>query len=179
MFATLILVMPARAQRLLDYNYAFQSRRQRAPLRRIVRHILSPTVSAVAIGVPGGTIVVDVRLPDNAAMVSGAVEQWHVFLLNKVSGLKLRAPVKWLRRIGNRVRVGVQVPAKLARDVYDLRLVTQGIDDTQANAVRIARRAVSKDTFRFAVVSDHQLWDPSFQTYGPANKFGSLSQIQR
>jgi hypothetical protein len=60
------------------------------------------------------------------------------------------------------VRLHVALPVSVGRDVYHLRVTgPDGVDDRQPRAVRVYGRLGR--SFRFVVMGDHQLWDPSWK----------------
>ena len=166
---------------LSDENYAHQSTLQRDPIRRHVRQILAPTLTFPALGQPGGEVQVLVRLrggPQLSGLRLDDPAAWVVGLRSASGGTwpcgvqrvrrdehdpMLRAPLRTpgrRPRSARRVKLSVSIPGNLARDVYDLVVVGPGIDDSQPNAVRLLGDS-DAHRFRFAVVTDPQLWDPT------------------
>jgi hypothetical protein len=170
-----LLGAPASAQKqgeLWRPDYAFIASKHRDSVERRVRQILAPTLTFPALSRAGGklTILVKVRKGPHMARLGGdKVSGWSV----ELRPAKSQAPARWSCTVTqiHDVAVGVELtvvtPVDLARDVYDVTVVGPGVDDSQPNAVRIYGEK-RPERFRLAVITDHQLWDPTFKLKGRA-----------
>ena len=158
----------ARAQTLFDTQYAHRPTKQRDVVVRRIQRLLAPTIIYPALVTSGGELSVLVRAsrgPDGKLRASQGTARWEVFVLRRGQKPARRCRVLRVTPAGKNLRLTATVPVTLARDVYDLRVMGPGVDETQPNAVRLLGPRQS-DTFRFAMVADHQLWDPSYRLSG-------------
>lgn len=162
--------LPAAARPVgpFDTAYPYGALKQKVAIRSHVKKIVWPTLISPSLVRFGGRFEVLLRPTlgaDGRPMLpEGAAAAWHVWLT--APGLKPQVcRLLGAQPEGRFLRLRVQLSAALARDVYDLRIVAPGIDDTQPNAVRILA-ADEPSRFRFVVMTDHQLWDPSFSLQG-------------
>jgi 3',5'-cyclic AMP phosphodiesterase CpdA len=163
-FAALAAVAVPAAGQPLDPEYPERATAQRERIERRVQRLVWPALTAPALARQGGRFEL-LLLWTRADQP--APERWLV-TLGASMGEARRCRVRAVRR--SRVGAGllelqVEVPAELARDVYHLRVVGPGIDDVQPNAVRIFG-VDWPATYRFAVLADHQIWDPSYRLGG-------------
>lgn len=169
--AALSVSSEALARRLRDPGYARRTSKQKAVVERHVHRVVSPTLTFPALVEPGARFEMLVRVsraPTGELTLPRDEHAWRIYLVAR-SGEHRRAYRGQLRawkRRGGLLRLKVEVPADLARDVYDVRLMAPGIDELQPNAVRVLGRSERSKRFRFAVLSDHQLWDPSHRFNG-------------
>jgi len=169
----------ASAQTLMDRDYPFRSTGQRDTVQRHIAHVLRPTLTFPALGRPSGRLSVLVKPTEqpektpSATAPSGARTRWQLFLSRRGVGPARSLAVRSARREGGVVQLEAVIPAGLARDVYDLRVMGLGINENQPNAVRIVGREKPR-RFRFAVLTDHQLWDPSYRITGRAINAGQF-----
>lgn len=156
---------------LWDPGYAHRPTRQRDWVRRRVDQILAPTITFPALVGVGGRFQVTVRIRRGGLQIerlkADRPEVWAVDLLPTRRRDRRGWPCRVLssKPHPGRVVLTVEVPLQLARDVYDLSVVGPGVDDSQLSAVRI-HGSTEPDRFRFAVITDHQLWDPSARIQG-------------
>lgn len=158
----------APAQTLYDPDYAFRPTKQRDVVVRKIRRLLAPTITFPALVRSGGVVPVLVRAargPDGKLRPGGSSAGWEVYLLRQGQKPARRCVVQRVQPQGTNLRLEVSVPVDLARDVYDLRVMGPGVDETQQNAVRVLGHK-TRDAFRIAMVADHQLWDPSYRLSG-------------
>jgi hypothetical protein len=175
----LMLVTAVARGGVQDPDYAFRPTQQRDWARRRVRQILGPTVTYPALVRLGGKLEIRLRIRRSSRLRRLGVERpdrWAVDL--RPAGGNALNPCRVLEVRGLDVPRGglvlvVAVPVHLARDVYDLDVVGPGIDDSQPNAVRIYGET-EPERFRFAVITDHQLWDPSHRVSSRAINTGSF-----
>ncbi len=166
-----LLAAPSPARALpLDPAYAETPTTQSDPVRRRIGALVWPTLAAPALARQGGRLTLIVRGARGPAGEALAVPRraaWKVHLLRQGRPPARACLVRTVRPTGRGgfLELQVEVPAELARDVYQVRVMGPGIDDGQPNAVRIFGDREPAD-FRFAVVTDHQLWDPSYRVSG-------------
>jgi hypothetical protein len=159
---------PSRADAdatLFQPEYPFAPTKQREEARRRIRGVLHPTLGFSALARQGGRLVVLVHAPrgfDGALLPPSAPKDWSLHLLRRGELPAQKLTVRAVRLAGKLLELEAAVPAHLARDVYDLRVVGPGVDESQPNSVRLFG-ASEPERFRFAVLSDHQLWDPSYK----------------
>ncbi len=173
------LTMPNRvqAQTLYDRHYPFRSSGQRDTVARYIAHILAPTLTCPALVQAGGRLGVLIKpteqpvTPGKLTTKKGFKQTWQAFLQR--SGVGSVMPLKVVSALpeGADIRLELKLPLRLARDVYDLRVMGLGINEIQPNAVRVHGQK-EPERFRFAVVNDHQLWDPSWRLTGRAISAG-------
>ncbi|MCK5797042.1 MAG: metallophosphoesterase, partial [Deltaproteobacteria bacterium] len=170
----------------VDLAYARRPVSQKTAIVSHVDRLVWPTLISPALVRSGGRLRVIVRLtkgPDGKDILPKKVLEgdghgaegtaWGLYLLPAPGRPPARCPVMSWRRVGRGyLRIEARVPVSLARDVYELRLVAPGIDESQPNAVRVygGREA---NRFRFVVMTDHQLWDPSYALFGRALNSGA------
>jgi len=168
----LILVLcsapgPARAQDVMDPRYAHRPTTQRDQAARHITSLIAPTLTCPALVRPGREFLASVRPPSAPAETGKAATSpvWRAYLRRRGQGPVIPLRVARVKRGGGQLKLTLTVPVLLARDVYDLRVMGLGVDETQPNAVRVLGSG-KPDSFRFAVVTDHQLWDPSYRLTG-------------
>jgi len=151
---------PARSQvRLPDPSYYRRPHaKQKSQVTPTIRLLAHPTTGAPAMVTAGGTLEVWIG-EAIAPPATGVV----VNLTTTVSTRTLthRLPVVKLdRRPGERLTVVTcRVPATLPRETFDVTVRLSGRTATQRRAVRVRHR--SGGPLRIALLTDHQLWDPS------------------
>ena len=147
---------------LPDPSYAHTTPPQPDPIFARIRSVVYPTMGLPALLPYGGEF--DVFVHTESAEVDPG--RWRVGLLLRPTGTAARfhltvvAVARDHKRALTKLRV--RVPARAPRDSYDLEVVGPSVRDTQPNAVRI--HGAPRKQFRFVVVADHQLWDPSWKT---------------
>jgi len=146
--------------------YASQKER---PVRRIDR-ILYPTIGFPVLVGCGGRFQVWIR--DRLTDRSRAVDRtaWHLVLAtNERGGQRYRLTVLSVQRVhGNLYQISVRMPADTADDAFHLELTDpQGRHDRQNRSVRVLCPIARH--FRFVIMADHQLWDPSWK-FKPGQK---------
>ncbi|MCB9556758.1 MAG: metallophosphoesterase [Deltaproteobacteria bacterium] len=154
------------AQRVFDRRYPKWPAPGRQAIASNVDRLLSPTLGFPELVQSGAVFEAHVELaraPDGRPIVPD-VGDWLVYLVS-AEGTAYRCTVEQVRAEGRFAVAKVRVALDLARDVYDLRVVTRGIDEYQPLAVRVLGRQRGQ-RFRLAVLSDHQLWDPSYRLSG-------------
>jgi hypothetical protein len=172
----------------VDLLYPERPVKQKRAIERKVRRLVWPTLISPALVRWGGRFDLLVKVakgPDGKPILpvvapsgvsvrasskvkaGGLDPSWKVYLLAKGAAPKRCPLVAWTREGTEHLRLTVQARRALARDVYSLRIVAPGIDDSQPNAVRV-HGASEPERFRFVVMTDHQLWDPSFALKGRA-----------
>jgi len=168
----LVLVLPqsaAAGPTLWDPDYAYRPARQRDSIRRRVRQILAPTMTFPALVGQGGRfqIVLKVRRGlQRSRLGADRTASWVVELRPARSRSSIvLCEVAGSRIHGDRLELAVKSPILLARDVYDIAVMGPGVDDSQPNAVRILGDT-EPAPLRFAVITDHQLWDPTAKIGG-------------
>jgi MYXO-CTERM domain-containing protein len=148
---------------LPDPLYAHDTPPQPEAIFPRIRNIVYPTMGLPALVPYGGELEVVVH----TASPEGDPAKWRVELLLRPTGTAARfvLPVVALTRDRGRplTRLRVRVPARAPRDSYDLQVSGPLVRDTQPNAVRVYGEA--KRQFRLAVITDHQLWDPSWKVH--------------
>ena len=176
LFLTPVPVSVAYGQVIMDPGYAHRPTRQRDQAARHINNLLAPTLTCPALVRSGGELTVRLRPPASVGKLSPASSprtkkgeaeptRWRAYLRRQGRGPVL--PLRVLRCSGGGRELVLEVPLFLARDVYDLRVMGLGVDETQPNAVRVlGEKPRPRDRFRFAVVTDHQLWDPSYRLTG-------------
>ena len=167
--ALLILLWPGTAlgQILRNPQYAFRPTTQRDQVVRRIKRLVQPTITCPALVPYGGRFTIRVKAvrgPDDKLLKSG-LGSWRVYLLRQGKRPATRCRVVQVALKGGNLELLTELPASLARDVYTLRVMGTGVDESQANAVRVYG-ASQPESFRFAVISDHQLWDPSYKVSG-------------
>ena len=162
--AALCLAPPARADSLSslpDPLYAHSTPPQPEPIFGRVRNLVYPTLGLPALVPYAGELDVFVRT-DSASVDPRA---WKLQLLLRPTGTAARFPLAVLAVGRDAARgltkIRVRVPARAPRAVYDLEVAGPQVRDTQPNAVRVY--GVARGQFRFGVIADHQLWDPSWK----------------
>lgn len=127
-----------------------------------IRHVVYPTMGLPALVPYGGDFQVFVQ----TEAADTDPKAWKLHLMLRPTGTAARFPLQVLEASRDQARgltrLRVQVPARAPRDVYDLDVAGPQLRDSQPNAVRIYGDA--RRQFRFAVIADHQLWDPSWRT---------------
>jgi 3',5'-cyclic AMP phosphodiesterase CpdA len=118
------------------------------PARSHVGAVVHPTLGFPALVPYGGEVVIWLR---------GAAEGWKAQLRSQ-DGVVY--PARVVEATGDHLRV--RISARAPRDVYDLELERAGAKEKQPRAVRIYGAA--GDAVRFALMADHQLWDPSWKS---------------
>jgi hypothetical protein len=165
-----------------DPQYAHAPTTQKLAVKRHVRRVLWPTLISPALVRSGGNLSILLRIrrsPEGRMLEpTGKGRDFRVYLESRDKRIHRCRARRW-RRSKNRLWLDVQVPQQLARDVYGLRVVAPGIDDSQPNSVRVFGRVESPETFRFAVITDHQLWDPSFKLTGRKLSSGQFPKHPR
>jgi hypothetical protein len=159
---------------LFDPDYSIRPTQQRDGVVRRIDRIVAPTLTFPALVRTGGRFLVELRVTvgaDGKPLAVAPVERYEVDLLVRGEQPPLRCVVRGATRHGGLLRLEVEVPAALARDLYDLHVMGPGVADRQPSAVRIYGGG-PPDRFRFGVVSDHQLWDPSYRISGRALNAG-------
>jgi len=157
---TAVLARPSQQPYVLpDPAYAHRAAAG-DPARARVRHIVYPTLGFPALVPYGGELEILVR----TARESGSVADWRGAVRAGEEGP--RYPMTMLAASYDpaidAIRLRAAVPARAPRDVYDLELGGPGgLFDTQPRAVRIYGSPGAG--FRFALMADHQLWDPSWK----------------
>ena len=152
----------ARAAEPWDPGYSEPSSRQTRQTTRRIHQIVSPTVSCPVLALAGGEVKVLLRagagvpVPRPAELRARIVSARGVGCAAEVRAIGLRRGL---------VQVTLRVPWELARDVYDLEVMGPGFRDRQPNAVRVTG-AAPRERYRIVVMSDHQLWDPSYRVSG-------------
>ncbi len=144
---------------LRDPGYGLvQGVEQASPVPRSIRQIAYPVLGMPALVRPGESFSVLLRAdcePDLAAVEAalvlvGAPARRHALA---VQGLTPDHPAQ------GSLRLQLRAPTSLASDHYDLELHDGAcLDDRQRSAVRVHR---ADDGFRFAVLADEQLGDPT------------------
>ena len=169
--------VPAAAQTVLfDQDYAFVPTKQRDVVVRRIHRLLAPTISFPAMARAGGTLEVLIRAargPQGKLLEPAQTTLWQVYLLRRGAKPAHRCRVLRVKLSGKNLLLSAELPVHLARDVYDLRIMGPGVDESQPNAVRVLGHQRS-DTFRFAMVADHQLWDPSYRISGRGREAGEV-----
>ena len=163
---SLALTSAVSAQRVFDRRYPKWPAPGRQAIASNVDRLLSPTLGFPELVQSGAVFEAHVELaraPDGRPIVPD-VGDWLVYLVS-AEGTAYRCTVEQVRAEGRFAVAKVRVALDLARDVYDLRVVTRGIDEYQPLAVRVLGRQRGQ-RFRLAVLSDHQLWDPSYRLSG-------------
>lgn len=158
----------AKAPLLFDADYAYRKVAQEDPVKRRIHRIIAPTLTFPRLVDSGEILEIVVRgTRDPAGQMIGVAEpsRWEVYLL-AAKRKPVRLSVAEITHSAGHLRLRVAIPIFLARDLYNLRVVGPGLDDMQINAVRITERKAGGDRFRFAVIADHQLWDPSYKVKG-------------
>ena len=117
------------------------------PARSHVGAVVHPTLGFPALVPYGGEVTIWLR---------GPAEGWKA-QLRSPDGVVY--PVKVIEASGDHLRV--RISARAPRDVYDLELERAGAREKQPRAVRIYGAA--GEAVRFALMADHQLWDPSWK----------------
>jgi hypothetical protein len=153
-----------------DLEYAFKKTSQRDVARRRIEQIIAPTLTSPALVRYTGRFKVTLRyrkaLNKKGNPLLTRLLSWSVTLRRRSAKAHFSCKVLSVDIVGkHHVKVTVQVPHTLARDLYDLGVMGPGIDDQQPNAVRV-HGSSQPERFRFAVLADHQLWDPSFKVSG-------------
>ncbi len=132
------------------------------PVRRI-HEIVAPVLGMPTLASCGGMfdiLVYAPRLPQDSDRPEGWKVSLYSDLARKAAVHNLRP--ERVRRRGAFWQLRVRVPLLVAPDVYHLRLRgPAGLRDLQYRAVRVFCPAPK--TFRFAVFTDHQLWDPTWK----------------
>ncbi|MBW2731442.1 MAG: PKD domain-containing protein [Deltaproteobacteria bacterium] len=159
-----------------DWGYASHHTPQKVAIVAHVKRLVWPTLVSPTMVRSGGAFPLLLRVrrgPDGRVIEPDAAELhlWRVYLISANTGAAtLCRTESWWRR-GKHLWLGVRVPPLVARDVYDVHVVAPGIDERQPNAARVFGTA-SMERFRFAVVTDHQLWDPSYRIQGRQRNAG-------
>jgi hypothetical protein len=159
-----------RSGELWRRDYPDIATKHRDWVHRRVRQILAPTMTFPALGRAGGKIslLVKVRKGNHLKRLAGdKPDGWAVTLRAAGGGGAHQCKVTEVHDVKVGAELTVVVPVDLARDVYDLTVVGPGVDDSQPNAVRI-HGAKRPERYRLAVITDHQLWDPTFKLKGRA-----------
>ena len=180
---TLLAPLPeAQGQVIMDHGYAHRPTAQRDQATRHINNLLAPTLTCPALAQAGGELLVRTRPPTapwkptvSRAKETGAAAAhgWRAYIRRRGSGPVISLRLLRARRGGR--ELVFEVPHFLARDVYDLRVMGLGVDETQANAVRVLGAGSPKrEGFRFAVITDHQLWDPSYRLTGRELNAGGI-----
>ncbi len=150
---------------LPDPSYAHRSfaPQDDRPVRRI-RFILQPTLGFPALAGCGKNLTVWIVAPDLTSDPSALrPRSWHVSLKTDWSGgAKLRPKVVSLARDQDILRIQARLAPDSPSDVYHLVVRGPGgLKDSQPRAVRIFCPIPKR--FTIALLSDHQLWDPSWK----------------
>lgn len=153
----------------MDWAYPSRPAKQKVAVVSHVKRVAWPTLVSPALVRSGGRFPLLLRVrrgPDGRVIEPSAADlhRWRVYLISGSKRADLCRVQAWWRR-GPHLWLDVRIPALLARDVYDVHVVAPGIDDRQSNAVRVFGPK-GTEKFRFAVISDHQLWDPSYRVKG-------------
>lgn len=169
LFSLLLAPAVSLAQPLLhDPGYSTRPTRQREGVVRHVDRIVSPTLTFPALVRAGGRFAILLRAPlgsDGKPLPAPAPSSYTLELLRRGQPPPLRCRARRVTRTGALLELEVEAPTTLARDVYDLHVMGPGVEDRQPNAVR-AHGSSPPSRYRFALVTDHQLWDPSFKLRG-------------
>ncbi len=166
--AAALLPALAAAQTLYDRDYAYRPTKQRDVVVRKIQRLLAPTITFPTLVTAGGTLSILIRAsrgPDGKLRAARSPARWEVFVLRRGQKPARRCRVLRVTPSGNNLSLQAVAPVHLARDVYDIRVMGPGVDETQPNAVRVLGNQAS-DSFSVAMVADHQLWDPSYKLTG-------------
>ena len=118
------------------------------PARSHVGAVVHPTLGFPALAPYGGEVDIWLR---------GPAAGWKA-QLRSADGVVY--PARVIEANGGHLRV--RISARAPRDVYDLELERGGVIEKQPRAVRVYGAA--GDAIRFALMADHQLWDPSWKS---------------
>ncbi|MDY0003767.1 MAG: metallophosphoesterase family protein, partial [Polyangia bacterium] len=148
---------------------------QALPMTVRISRLVHPTIGAPALAASGGLMTVWLAARD--AKETRAAATASLRLETRVSGQLLGLPLRVVeRRVGasgaraaahgevpaGLARLLVRVPASAPRETFDLVLETPGAPvERQRRAVRVLHSDPAGKPFRFALVADQQLWDPS------------------
>jgi 3',5'-cyclic AMP phosphodiesterase CpdA len=170
LFSIISVAMPAWAEPelIFDAHYAYRESKQEDPIKRRIHRVIAPTLTFPQLVDSGDKLSILIRgKRDPAGRLIGATspKRWEVYLL-AAKRPPARLSVTEISEFRGNLRLHARVPISLARDLYNLRVVGPGIDDRQINAVRITGGAPGAERFRFALIADHQLWDPSYKLKG-------------
>jgi Calcineurin-like phosphoesterase len=166
-----------------DLDYAFRKTSQRDVARRRIEQIIAPTITSPALVRYSGRFHILLRyrkiLNKKANPLLSRLLSWNVTLGRRGAKSQIRCKVLGVVVVGkHHVKVTAQVPHTLARDLYDLGVMGPGIDDQQPNAVRV-HGSSQPERYRFAVLADHQLWDPSFKVSGRQLNAGAYPRAEK
>jgi hypothetical protein len=167
--ASLSSVAPARADSLVDLPdpaYAEVRPPQEGALHPRITRIIYPTLGLPSLCTSGGSFEVWVR-----GAWSVDPKAWRVTLSTDETPdagptLDLVPAEVAMDAKSGVTRLRLTLPGSAVREVYDLRVFgPAGLADVQPRAVRVTGEPSGE--FRFALMSDHQLWDPSWKVGGP------------
>jgi hypothetical protein len=158
------LLLPASARAdslssLPDPRYAHNTPLQPDPITSRITAVVYPTLGLPALVPYGGELDVFLVVAQGKAPVS--LREWKALLRAREAQQAFPLTIVAVNRDRAITRLRVRVPARAPREIYDLEVTGPGLHDVQPNAVRIYGQP--KRDFRFAVVADHQLWDPSWR----------------
>jgi len=147
-------------------------RNQAEPPRLDLEAILSPTPAVPALLTWQESFAILVRLAP--AMTVAGVGDWRVSLTTRARGpygdwvgspvgMRFALPVS---QVGSpsagRAKIVARIPASVPRDIYHLEVSgPAGLRSRRLYAVRVLGAQAQSQRFRFVVIADHQLRDPS------------------
>lgn len=150
---------------LPDPLYAHRDPGQPEPIVPRVRAVVYPTMGLPALVAYGGELDVFVRIESQTVRV----KDWQVRISTRASPGSASFALAILTAEHDPklalTRLRVRVSARAPRELYDLQVDGPRLHDIQPNAVRIY--GVVPSQYRFAVMADHQLWDPSWKLHEP------------
>ncbi len=142
----------------------YQDQKQR-PVRRI-HAIVHPTLGFPALVGHGGRF--DIWL--HTTSPKGSPQEWKVTIKTNQAvngGQKFDLPIVGVGKEGQTIRLTAELPIEVERDHFHLVVRgPSGLECRQPRAVRVLGSLPRN--LRFAVISDHQLWDPSWKVKGRA-----------
>ena len=166
--------------------FALPGRAQALPMTARIRRLVLPTLGAPALAVSGGLLTVWIAA--SGASERASATQASLRLETHVAGQALVLPLTLVRAgaggegnegalggegsegsqggpaglIPGVVRLLFRVPASAPRETFDLVAALPGSPtERQPRAVRVLHADPGVRPFRFALLADQQLWDPS------------------
>jgi 3',5'-cyclic AMP phosphodiesterase CpdA len=148
---------------LPDPLYAYRDPGQPEPIAARVRAIVYPTLGLPALVGHRGEL--DVLVRSESSNIT--LPDWKVRIATRLPGAAFALEVLSAERDESLAltKLHVRIPARAPRETYHLTVEGRSLRDTQPNAVRIT--GVVSPEYRFAVLADHQLWDPSWKIHDP------------